>query len=135
MAYAKSAGGYEGVARVSAPTGRIQYGGAGAKVTKAESLLVISTVSPVNDFAESRIATLTRKIETCGADYDALLSAHTEIHSDLYNRVRLNLGSEQTGTGGGAPVPVEDLIAGSRKNGPSPEYIQTVFNACRYNII
>ena len=134
-AYAKSAGGYEGVAKVSTPTGAVHGRGAGAKVTEAESLLVISTASPVADFSKNGIDALCRKIDTSGTDYDALLSAHTEIHSDLYHRVQLNLGSEQTGTGGGAPVPVEDLIAGSRKNGPSPEYIQTVFNACRYNII
>ncbi|KJK43013.1 lectin, partial [Lentzea aerocolonigenes] len=82
--------GYEGVTRVVATGGTVTANGATIVVAGATKLLLLTKLdryeSPAWD-AEPLHAALA----TIGTDYAALLSRHTAIHTEIYDRSRLDL--------------------------------------------
>ena len=129
-AYALTPGGYEGVCRVVPRGGETTVHGAGLRVRDAESVLILCTVKPLEDFVDSALPRLQSKLSTMPEGYEELLARHLPIHADLFERVRLDLSSDDE-----AATPLEDQIREARETSPSPAFVERLFDACRYIVI
>lgn len=130
-AYAMTGGGYEGIARVHAPGGTIQPLGNGIRVRKAERLLIVATMGVLEDYGQSRLSEERKRLESFAGSYDELLEEHAARHGELFNRVRLTV----PGGLANKEQAAEEQLANFRSGQGGCSWLQTVFDACRYNII
>ncbi|MCP4642657.1 MAG: hypothetical protein GY851_19585, partial [bacterium] len=87
----RSAKGFEGVTRIVAQGGTVRVRDDEVRVRGASSIVVVTRLSRLEDYADSRLAEVQQDIEKLDADYDALLSDHAALHTAMYDRVRLDL--------------------------------------------
>ena len=128
--YAKSDGGYGGMARITSEGGEVRSEGTAVHVAGASSINIVATVKPLSNGEAGDEASLRRCIDGSTAGYDEMLARHVELHGDFFGRVRLVLGD-----GNPSSAASEDLILEAQRGEPSPDFISTVFDACRHNIL
>ena len=129
-AYARTAGGYEGICRVITEGGETSCVGTGIRVRGTDSVLIVSSVEPNEDMTKSKATHLKSRLSDLATGYDDLLGRHTAIHSDLFNRISLDLGGASS-----RETPLEEQVLRAREEAPDPEYMERLFDACRYIVI
>jgi len=127
--YDGSPQGYEAVGEVITHSGRVYSEANRVVVENANEVLFLMRLEPNYDWEHSRIETMKTALDKQPADFARLLSRHVKIHGELYNRVRLNLGGENTRS-----LQSETLVARAREK-VTPAMIERLFDAARYNII
>jgi hypothetical protein len=120
----------EGTAFVSAQNGSTRVQGHGLVVEGADEVLVFVDIAVIYDPKISRMEQMKNRLSTMSPVYDFLLDRHVEIHGDMFNRMRLDLGGGQD-----RRLTTEELFAKSTDDNISPALIEKEFDAGRYNII
>ncbi len=118
--------GYEGVARVVATGGTAEAVGEGIRVRGARRVLVLVDLRVLPKAGVDAISSLHARLAALTPDFDRLLDRHRRIHTRIYDRVRLRLGS------GEAPVSVEALDSLRADGTLSPALLERTFDADRY---
>lgn len=121
--------GFEGVAKVNAIGGSVRVEGSQMVIENADEVLVTMAIAPNYNYASSIVPELTRRVDRKLTNYQQLLTSHTQVHGDLFGRVKLNLGG-----GNDANLQSEAFVQKARQN-VSPAMIEKQFDAARYNII
>ena len=101
--------GYEGVVKVIADGGSIAAEKGVLKVRGAGTLTLFCRVAPSKDMSSPSLSEMKEGMDLLSTSYDDLLCAHTSMHGDLFNRVKLRLNGN------------DDIVR--------------LFDAARYNII
>ncbi|MFC8430917.1 glycoside hydrolase N-terminal domain-containing protein [Streptomyces sp. NPDC057253] len=85
--------GYEGVTRVVAtgPDSSVAVSGSTIVVTGATRVILLTRLDRYESATAWNSEPLHAQLATIGTDYATLLSAHTAIHTELYDRSRLDL--------------------------------------------
>jgi len=121
----------EALARVEADGGTYTPDAdGGLTVAGAKRVLLLIDIQPVYDPDASAMDAMSAALSELGTDYDELLQGHAELHGELFNRMRLDLGG-----GTDHLFPTEELLANSEADGVDPALIEKEFDAGRYNII
>ncbi|WP_053735322.1 RICIN domain-containing protein [Nocardia sp. NRRL S-836] len=84
--------GYEGVTRVVATGGSTTANGATIVVTGASKLVLLTKLDRYESPAVWDARPLHAALAAIGTDYPALRSRHTAVHTEMYDRSRLDLG-------------------------------------------
>ena len=129
MQWKGSLQGYEGVGKVIAKGGYSSAEDNRVIVRDADEVMLLVKINPSFDYSVSRIEQIKRQLESAGDDYDGLLHSHKEIHSELFNRVKLDLGETDDRFLDSEPMILKayDSI--------TPDMIERLFDAARYNIL
>jgi hypothetical protein len=121
----------EGFARVITTAGTTEAGTNGTLTVKgADRILLFVDLRPIYDPDKLEMRNMEAALAKLPDDYALLLQRHAKLHSELFNRMRLDLG-------GGADHrrTTEELIAESTYENPNHALIEKEFDAGRYNII
>lgn len=129
-AYPGSIHALEGVARVSVKNGTTTSEGDTLVITGADQALIFVDIKVIYDPDRSRIEEVKKSLANLSTDYDILLQSHKRIHSEIFNRMRLDLGG-----GSDHKLTTEDLLAKTTNENLSKALIEKEFDAARYNII
>ncbi len=130
-AYEGSIQALEGRARVITNGGTATPADDGSlAIEGADSALVFIDLRLLDDAEQSRDAELKAALDALPADYDALLAAHAEVHGELFNRMRLDLGG-----GDDHKMSTEQLMEKNSFEKMNPAWLEKQFDAGRYNII
>lgn len=122
--------GYEGVGRLILKGGKANVKAGKLTVENADEILLLIKIQPSYDYKTSGINKLKSALNNITADYPTLLSRHTKIHGELFNRVKFSLNNNSNDYN----LNAEELILKSKQNS-SKVMIEKVFDAGRYNII
>ncbi len=131
-AYPGSIQALEGHARVVAAGGLNQPQAEGALVISgADRIMVLVDIRLLKDAGKSQVAAMRESLAALPADFGELLEAHSRLHGELFDRVRLDLG------GGAADHAraTEELLELSTGDSLNRALVEKVFDAGRYNII
>lgn len=130
-AYPGSIHALEGYARVVTSGGATEARNDGTlAVTGADRILVFVDIRLLYDPAKSKTEELKQSMNALPADYSTLLNQHAEIHGELFNRMRLDLGG-----GTDHQRTTEELLELSNFENLNRALIEKEFDAARYNII
>lgn len=121
--------GFEGVAYVYNMGGTKTKSGNSIIVKGADEIIVVMQIEPNFNISESQIPILVNRIIEKGDNYNSLLASQKEVHSKLFNSVRLNLGKDEYSN-----IQSEAFVLQAKEN-TTPSIIQKQFDAARYNII
>lgn len=122
--------GYQGVATVKYTDGVCTYNNWGVHIDNASEVVFVLKVSPLFFGQDSKIPQTEQYISGLTQNYQQLADNHTKIHSQLFNRVKLNLNADKQEMN-----MYGDVLTRNAKIKPSKSYIQRQFEAARYNII
>jgi alpha-L-fucosidase 2 len=121
----------EGYARVIVTGGRTEAQTNGTLlVTSADRILMLVDLQPVYDPDKPQMKSMEAALAKLPDNYSLLLQRHAELHGELFNRMRLDLGG-----GADHQRTTEDLIAESTYERPNRALVEKEFDAGRYNII
>jgi hypothetical protein len=121
--------GFEGTACIYAPGGTISEDGNSLRVSNADEVLVVMAIEPNYHYAQSNVAEMQKHLSSLSTRYSTLLDKHKAIHGELYNRVKLTLGS-----GNSKNLQSEAFVQKARQQ-VEPDMIVREFDAARYNIL
>lgn len=126
----RSVNGFDFLARVIAPKGRLEVNDGWLQITGAKEILILEDVALSYAMPLNGAEGLKKKLDAIEPDYDRLLASHAAIHSEMFNRFCFNLGNN-------APLLVtsEELQVSSSVENPNPDLLVQVLKACRYNLI
>ena len=87
--------GYEGVSRVTVTGGSVKLEGNVLVVEDAEELLLLTQTEKYlsDSTAAFQKTDIKDHLNSLNADYDTLLKNHTDIHTEIYNRVSVDYGA------------------------------------------
>ncbi|WP_207435500.1 glycosyl hydrolase family 95 catalytic domain-containing protein [Sabulibacter ruber] len=122
--------GYEGVGRVEVKGGSFTVQGNDLVVNDADEVLVFIKINGNYDYANSQVDQIKQHLSSLPTDYQALLSRHRNVHGELFNRVKLDLGGGEE-----AGLFSESINLKARSGKVAPAIIEKQFDAARYNII
>ncbi|WP_406684571.1 glycoside hydrolase family 95 protein [Seonamhaeicola sp. MEBiC1930] len=83
-----------------------------------------------NESGNKAVPRLRKRLESLDADYERLFSRHKDLHSELFNRVSVNINE-----GGTINTPNEKLLLDAYQNRASKELIQKLVDYGRYLLI
>lgn len=129
-AYPGSIQAMEGVVHLRAEGGAVRAEGESLKIEGADRVLALIALDPIYKAQHSRLEPTKRKLAGVKADFDALLTRHVNIHGEMFNRMRLDIGG-----GADHKLTTEELLAKSTMEQPSKALLEKQFDAGRYNII
>jgi len=130
-AYPGSVHALEGYARVVVTGGTsAPEDGHTLVVNGAERILVLVDIQLLYDPERSNTQAMKESLAAIPADYAQLLAGHAEIHGELFNRMRLDLGG-----GADHQRTTEELLEASSYENMNRALIEKEFDAARYNII
>jgi len=129
-AYPGSIHALEGVVRVTVKNGTIASQADTMVITGADEVLALIDLDVLYDPERSRIEQMKKELAALGDDYDSLLEAHKRIHSEIFNRMRLDLGG-----GSDHNLTTEELLAKTSNDNLSKALLEKEFDAARYNIL
>ncbi len=143
-AYPGSIQGLDGVVRVFPEGGKVRADGSELVVEGAARVLVLLDIEVAWDLEQWPREAMIEQLDSLPRDYEVLRKDHGELHGELFNRMRLDLGG-----GGSHDINVESLLDVGAENRPAPEaptvkssawqrylaLIEKEFDAARYNII
>jgi len=120
--------GYAGLLRLKRSGGTAKESGGKVLIRGARSLTIIAEVAPQREMDKTAEQLFGAHLDSLAADYDALLSPHKAVQSDLMSRVSLNLYADSAARG----LSSERLLS---LGGRSKALTERLFQAARYNII
>ena len=130
-AYPGSIQALEAVARVVSVGGTRSTEDSGTMVIRgADQVLILIDIRMLYDLEVSKLAEMKSSLASLPADYAKLLEAHAQIHGELFNRMRLDIGG-----GADHQATTEALLESSTFEKPNRALIEKQFDAGRYNII
>ncbi len=130
-AYPGSIHALEGFARVVAVGGTAEARADGTLVIKgADRILALIDIRLLDDPSKSEFSVMAASLAELPADFDRLLEGHARLHSELFNRMRLDLGG-----GADHQRTTEELLEASSYENMNRALIEKEFDAARYNII
>ncbi len=126
--------GYEVVTKVYSPgtSKRININNNNLEVRSADYVLLISKIVALEDFNESRIQETKEIINSLNPDYEELVSRHSKIHSEIFNRVDLDIYPDNL------PKHSSEELIKQQKSNPnaiSSELLETMFYMGRYALL
>jgi hypothetical protein len=128
--YVKSNGGYEVDIRIEAPGGEVSLDGHTIKVTHAQELLLLIKISTFKTNEEGHLGK-DENPHSVSSDYALLLQRHEDIHKEMFNRVILQLASNDE-----RRKSVEELVAETKASGEIPlVLIEKLYDVGRYMFI
>jgi len=92
--------------------------------------LVLTRLKNSFNFENNQTEQQKKELSSIKPDFDKLLQRHVKIHGAIYNRVKLDLGSNAD-----YKLSSEELIRKSSFGKLNPALLQKVFDAGRYNIL
>ncbi len=122
--------GFEGVGKVIPQNGVTKTEGNAVTVNNTTDVMLIvkiETYKTGHPFKEDEVKAKLQKMER---SYDQALAAHVKVHSELFNRVQINLG----GSLKDANMDAEVMMLNA-KDKFSPAFVEKQFYAARYNIL
>jgi len=130
-AYPGSIQALEGRARVVTMGGSATAADDGTlAINGADSALLFIDLRLLDDATQSQDAALKAALDALPTDYDALLAAHAELHGELFNRMRLDLGG-----GSDHHKTSEELMELNTFENTNRALLEKQFDAGRFNII
>jgi len=130
-AYEGSIQALEGRARVVTTGGTATAAADGSiAINGADSALLFIDLRLLDDATQSQDAALKAALDALPADYDALLASHAELHGELFNRMRLDLGG-----GDDHKKSTEQLMEENSFENTNLAWLEKQFDAGRFNII
>lgn len=120
--------GYAGITRVISKDGSVRKENNNLIIENATSVLFITRIEHFTDLSEDNAKDLQHEVEKITPDYDALLESHQMVQSEIFNRVKIDLGGEmQYG------MSVEELLSDQHSRPDySPALVEKVFEMGRY---
>ncbi|WP_062542586.1 glycosyl hydrolase family 95 catalytic domain-containing protein [Rufibacter tibetensis] len=122
--------GYEGVGRVEVKGGSSRTEGNEFIVQNADEVLVFIKINANYNYAQSQVDQIKKHLTSLTSDCQALVTRHKNVHGELFNRVKLDLGG-----GAEANLYTETLNLKTKSGKVAPAIIEKQFDAARYNII
>ncbi len=122
--------GYEGVGKIVLKGGKAKVEQGKLVISQADEVLLLVKINPSYNYSTSQIPLLKAELSAKSINYDELLARHAQIHGELFNRSKLNLG----GADSDRVLSSEALLSNAKKQ-VSFALIEKVYDAGRYNII
>jgi len=129
-AYPGSIHALEGVAKVVLNDGKLIEGSQWIEIEGAGQVLVLIDLEMIYNPANSKAEKMKEFMSGLTPDYKTLLKRHAEIHGELFNRMKLDLGG-----GKDHNLTTEELIEKSTNDNLNLALLEKEFDAARYNII
>ncbi len=124
--------GYEIVTKVIPKGGKSTVIGGQIEVTGADEIIIMTRIIFLEDFSLSQVKQTKKDLDDLGVNYKDLLKSHALIHSEIFNRVQLELFPAKSGS-----LSSEALIAAqnSDENSLNLDLVESMFNMGRYALI
>ncbi len=129
-AYPGSIHALEGVAKVVLNNGRIEEDRQSIEIKSADKVLVLIDLDVIYDPAKSKAEAMKEQMAALPADYQTLLDRHVQLHGEMFNRMKLDLGG-----GDDHQLTTEELMEKSSNEHLNLALLEKEFDAARYNII
>lgn len=129
-AYPGSIHALEGLAHVEVTGGKTTNTGESIIIEGANEILILVDISMLYDPDKSMMESMKQSLALLDTSYEVLLKRHATIHSELFNRVKLDLGG-----GEDHKLTTEELHAISSNDNINKALVEKQFDAGRYNII
>lgn len=100
-------------------------------INGADEVLILIDIALPTQKGSDLFKELAAKLDKVEANYDKLLASHTKIHSEIFNRVKLDIG----GSDEDHKKSTEELLELSTWQDINPALIEKQFDAGRYNIL
>jgi len=130
QAYPGSVQSLEGLAEVTIKGGSMRTAGDQIQVMGADEVLVLIDMSLIYDPGKSDLDALKSRLSSLEHDYQVLLKRHANIHGEMFNRMKLDLGG-----GADHALSTEQLFEKSTMEDINEALMEKEFDAGRYNII
>ena len=151
--YVNGKGGYDNIVKVILSGGELRIDGKTIKVSGADTIRLLMQVlpwkapleksqseawaySPDNpyykkDYPVNRIKEIEENLDAVRDDYKVLLNKHARVHGELFSRVSLKLGQNDS-----SEINSEEMLLRASQDGEfSPQLAQKLYDASRYLII
>ncbi len=122
--------GFEGVGKVIPQNGVTTAEGNAITVNNTTDVMLIVKIETYKTARPFKADEVMAKLQNVERSYDQLLAAHVKVHSELFNRVQVNLG----GSSKDAKMDAEVMMLNA-KDKFSPAFVEKQFYAARYNIL
>ncbi|ULT57632.1 glycoside hydrolase N-terminal domain-containing protein [Neobacillus drentensis] len=123
--------GYRAGIRILAPNGKVKVADGNIQVENADSLTLLMKIVPFQGEAEFSSETLRNDLNTIDDSYKGLLIKHKAIHTEIFNRVSLNLADDQD-----RMRSIEDLVQEAKETNTIPlALLEKMYDAGRYVFI
>ncbi len=122
--------GYEGILKVFPTGGHTEINRKYMDIKDADEVLVLIKVEPFFKENTSNIDKIIEKFSNIPHNYQELLTSHTAIHSEMYNRVNLDLYDRSL-----YPNIDAEVLVQKAKTGFNRAIVEKQFQAARYNMI
>jgi hypothetical protein len=129
-AYPGSIHALEGVAKVVLNNGQLTEGKESIVIKGADRVLVLVDIEMIYNPADSPAQKMKEFMSGLTTDYQTLLKRHANIHGEMFNRMKLDLGG-----GKDHNLTTEELIEKSTNDNLNISLLEKEFDAGRYNII
>lgn len=129
-AYPGSIHSLEGAARIVVHGGKAIPAGKIMVVNGADEVMIFIGVAVRFGIDENRLDEIKQRLASFPDDYAGLLEKHTEIHGEIFNRMRLDLGG-----GDDHNLAAEELLEKTSDDDLNRALIEKEFDAGRYNIL
>jgi alpha-L-fucosidase 2 len=121
----------EGVAKVVATGGKVSTEESTMIITGADQVLVFVDIQLIYNPRHPRLVETKQRLSGITPDFKVLLKRHTDIHGEMFLRMKLNVGGDPTDHG----RTTEELLAESTNESLNFALVEKEFDAARYNII
>jgi alpha-L-fucosidase 2 len=129
--YGPDDGGYDSVVLVSTDGGSATITDGTIAISDASEALLLMRIDRFRPPQAGGTAELAASLANLPAHYDTLLRSHVRIHSEIFNRTRLDLGG-----GADRALTTDVLIARAMQDRAMPAALmEKIYDACRYVII
>jgi len=121
---------YEGIAQIKETDGTIETEGKSIKVKNAKNITFFLKVNPIYWAKTSKKEAILSDFEKLSSEYTNLLERHKVVHSELFNRVSLDLNAKTEDRNLFGEVMMQQA-----KDTNNAAFIEKQFYAARYNIL
>ncbi len=122
--------GYAGIGKIVANEGKVQSENNALKVYETREILFLLRIESHKTGESFQTEKILHALDSLEPDYQHLLSAHKKIHSELFNRVSLDLNGSKEDKNLDSEVMMQEA-----KKRFSPAFVEKQFYAARYNIL
>ena len=123
--------GFSGLVKAESEDGSIGFRNDTLMATGVKELTLVAKVGKFKD-SETGMDSLVAELAGVNNDYDGLFSHHSDIHSDIYNRVTVDFGADDASRA----LPNEVLLKMQKESDtPVPALWERLFYAGRYHFL
>ncbi len=122
--------GYQGLMTIKDSDGKVEVNGNKISVKDASNVTLVIKVEPLWFKQTSKEEKIKSWLNGINKDYKTLLENHQKIHSEIFNRVKLDLNGDNHNY-----QMFGSVISQNAKNTPNKAYVQKQFEAARYHLI